>query len=1029
MRLADRHILPLIALGFAIALPPDLVMAAPPPYRIQWGSQGSGDGQLLSPAGVAVDAAGNVYVADQGNNRVQKFSHDGSFLQKFGMGVVSSPIGVAIDSAGSIFVLEYWGHRVSKFDSQGVLLTTFGSFGSANGRFIQPRAIAVDGSGNVYVCDGDFQTVQKFTNEGTFMARWGSWGSSGSADGQFSTPWGVAADAAGSIYVGDTGNNRVQRLDSSTGAFVSKWGTPGPGDGQFNEPMNVAAATNGLVYVVDRANSRVQRFTAGGTFVDAWGSPGAGTNQFNSPLGVAVDAAGTAVYVADSGNHRIVAFGCSGPEVAPRLASMRAWWKLDEPTGTTAADLFGGATLSNVGTPTHNLGTLVNNSLKFTGATFLASATPGAAVDFGTGDYSLETWYRSADTTTPVRTLVDHRVVGRGYSLYVSFGHLGTQMADGTATNFTSSGASLNDGAWHHLVVSVQRNSANGGKLYVDGDLILTFNPTVRAGSLTNAGSFRLGQAYDNSSANLNGDLDEVALFTAALTAAEVQAAYCAGALGRSTSCGEPVAIAAAPAAVDAVAGTYVTLRVTATGTPPLEYRWEKNGVPVVEAGYISGSDTQELIFGRALVGDAGAYRVRVTNICGSSYSAVAQLTVCSPPTVSLSPMNQGVFLGETASITATSNGQHYQWRRGGVPVGTDSPTLTIGAVTGIDNGYYDVVVSNDCGATTSPLALIGVARCAPGPSLDVNYPENVDVALGSPASFSVVPLPVTDWCPPVTYQWLRNHTMIVGATSTTYTIPSTTLADAGVYGCWVVSNGGYRASRAATLNMAGPALLYSTIQQECTQVWVDWHSTPYASGKIFYGSDWHMTDSTEASPFQLSWNTPIDKPPGGGIYYHIRLIDQLGRATWGPNHYTPFPPPDPNTANLVFSPILYATTSDDFGPGRGVRIGMTVKNVGCESFAGLIKVQLFVGNATARDPATYEYSPPRTIVNGLSPDQSATMPVDLVLDRDELGPDFWEQSDGSRLWKGWAWTFGDGLNGRKTVIYVRVPPNGGQTP
>lgn len=1010
------------ALGFAVLLAGQAV-AGPPPYRLQWGTQGSGDGQFLNPAGLAVDAAGNVYVADHGNSRVQKFASDGTFLLKFGMGELSSPIGVAIDPDGSIFVLEYWGHRVSRFNSSGVYQGSFGTFGGANGNFLQPRAIGIDPSGNIYVCDGDWQTVQKFANDGTFLARFGTPGAAGNANGQFSTPWGVAADASGSIYVSDTGNNRVQKLNSATGAFIGAWGTLGSGNGQFNQPQNLTVGADGLVYVVDRANSRIQRFTSSGMFVDAWGSNGAGPHQFNGPLGVALDAAGTTVYVADSDNHRIVAFGCGSPAIAPRLPSMRTWWRLDETAGTTAADFFDAVPLTNVGTPAHNAGTLVNNSLNLTGAAYLEKATPGAAVDVGTGDYSLETWYRSSNTSTPVRTIVDHRSGSRGYSVFISFGHLGTQMADGAPTNFTSGGASLNDGAWHHLVASVQRGSATGGNLYVDGNPVLTFNPTVRPGTLSNAGSFRIGQAFDNSSASLNGDLDEVGLYASALTEAEVQAAFCAGALGRS--CGTPVTISVQPIAVNAVADAYVTFKATASGTPPLEYQWEKNGVPLEDAGFVWHTDSTELVIGHALVGDVGDYRVRVTNPCGSTYSDAAHLAVCTPPTVSFAFPSGYVYFGQPFTLQATSNGLHWQWRRNGVNVGTDSKTYTVVSAAEIDHGYYDVVATNDCGSATSALVMVHLWNCPPALELQANLPADVNDIMGNPATFAVN---VTAGCLPATYTWLKDNRFFSRSNAgNPLTIPSTTPGDAGVYQCHVSSPSGERWSRVASLNIAGPVLTYDGNNQSCTTMSIDWGTMPAAVGTVFYSSNSEaLSDSTTPTPLSYSGQATIPLPTASVVYYKIRVVDAIGRTTLSPLRYVWFPSPDPNNPKLSVSPIVYATWTDDFGPSQGLRVGIKLTNLGCAIYPyRLVLNSLYVGNTTPLDPATNVRLYNQQIVQGLGPLQSAISPVECVFKRSELGTDYWYDNTGSgeRYLKGTASIY-TGFGYMQAIFLVKLPVN-----
>ena len=181
------------------------------PIQIQflskWGSQGSGDGQLNFPDGIAVDEAGNVYVADRDNHRVQKFGADGRFL------------------------------------------LTWGSEGGGDGQFYNAEGIAVDGAGNVYVTDWGRERVQKFTSNGGFLLYLGTEGTGagrGTGDGQFHNPKGISVDRAGNVYVAETINHRVQVFDSN-GRFLRKWGSEGSGGGQFNRPTGIAIDRAGNV--------------------------------------------------------------------------------------------------------------------------------------------------------------------------------------------------------------------------------------------------------------------------------------------------------------------------------------------------------------------------------------------------------------------------------------------------------------------------------------------------------------------------------------------------------------------------------------------------------------------------------------------------------------------------------------------------------------------------------------------------------------------------------------------------------------
>jgi hypothetical protein len=278
-------------------------------FLTKWGNSGGGDGQFSDPRGVAVDGGGNVFVTEQSNHRIQKFTDTGTFLTKWGSlgsgdGQFFFPLAVAVDGGGNVYVAEQLNHRIQKFTDTGTFLTKWGSNGSGDGQFSHPRGVAVDGGGNVFVPDSDNHRVQKFTDTGTFLSKWGS---NGSGDGQFNFPLGVAVDGSGNVYVADYSNHRIQKF-TDTGTFLTKWGSNGSGDGQFDGPVAVAVE-GGNVYVTDTGNNRIQRFTDTGTFLTKWGSSGGGNGQFNLPFGVAVDGGGN-VYVADQINDRIQKFAC-----------------------------------------------------------------------------------------------------------------------------------------------------------------------------------------------------------------------------------------------------------------------------------------------------------------------------------------------------------------------------------------------------------------------------------------------------------------------------------------------------------------------------------------------------------------------------------------------------------------------------------------------------------------------------------------------------------------------------------------------
>jgi DNA-binding beta-propeller fold protein YncE len=281
-------------------------------YYSEWGSYGTGNGQLYAPCGIAVDSLGNVYVAESFNNRIQKFTWNGEYITKWGgggsgTGQFNLPTFLAIDLLGYLYVTDTENNRVQKFQLDGTFVATWGSYGSGNGYFYEPTGITIDASSNIYVAEFGNHRVQKFNTSGGFITKWGS---RGSGNGQFYEPYDVYPDPSGDVYVADTYNHRIQRF-TSAGAYVAQWGSQGTADGQFNQPRGLEMDALGNIYVADTFNCRIQKFTSAYAFVEKWGSYGSVNGNFKSPTGIARDTSGN-LYVSDTYNYRIQKFDSAG---------------------------------------------------------------------------------------------------------------------------------------------------------------------------------------------------------------------------------------------------------------------------------------------------------------------------------------------------------------------------------------------------------------------------------------------------------------------------------------------------------------------------------------------------------------------------------------------------------------------------------------------------------------------------------------------------------------------------------------------
>ena len=167
------------------------------------------------------------------------------------------------------------------------------------------RGIALAADGNLLVVDEGNYRVQKLNSTtGAYISQFGT---NGSGDGQFEGPTGVAADSLGNIYVADMSQSRIQKFTSS-GTYIDQWGANGTNDGEFDGITNVEIDSQDVVYVSDYNNHRIQKFDTNGTFLAKWGSEGTGNGEFNQPESVYVSSNANTVFVVDSENYRIQLF-------------------------------------------------------------------------------------------------------------------------------------------------------------------------------------------------------------------------------------------------------------------------------------------------------------------------------------------------------------------------------------------------------------------------------------------------------------------------------------------------------------------------------------------------------------------------------------------------------------------------------------------------------------------------------------------------------------------------------------------------
>jgi uncharacterized protein (TIGR03437 family) len=364
--------------------------------------------ELNTPIAVALDSSGNLYIADSANNRVRKVTKStGKIATLAGNGVaqysgdggaatsasLNVPYGVAVDASGNVFIADFLNHVVRKVTSGGTISTVAGtnSFGfsgdggvGTSAQLNRPFGLAVDSAGNLFIADSNNYCIRKLDTNGNISTVAGLATSNGySGDGgsatkaKMSAPYGVAVDKAGNIYIADSGNNRIRKVSNGVITTIAGTGTKGfSGDGgpavnaQLNNPYGLSVDAVGNVFVSDYGNYRVRLIstdgkitTLAGFAVGYGGDGGPAINAtLNFPTGTVSDSSGN-LYIADSGNNVIRMMAPGGPSITSG--------------GVINASAFGGGSTVAPGSWIEIYGSnLATNVRSWTGADFSGSTAP-----------------------------------------------------------------------------------------------------------------------------------------------------------------------------------------------------------------------------------------------------------------------------------------------------------------------------------------------------------------------------------------------------------------------------------------------------------------------------------------------------------------------------------------------------------------------------------------------------------------------------------------------------------------------------
>ena len=250
---------------------------------------------------------GYLILSDNAQHKIHKFDlNNGSHLSEFGgvgedPGKFRGPRGIAVDSNGNFWIADNYNNRIQKFDSDGNSLLTIGKLGNKPGEFRQPRSLAIDNEGSILVADTQNNRIQKFDSNGTFIAAF--------TTPSMIQPYQIVVDNEGHIYVAEAGSKKIEKLDRN-GKSLLVFGGEGTGPGKFREPRGIDVDAQGNIYTSDQSN-RIQKFDSSGKFIMEFGQWGNDSGELFNPRGIFVDEAGN-IWVNDTQNERIQVFAADG---------------------------------------------------------------------------------------------------------------------------------------------------------------------------------------------------------------------------------------------------------------------------------------------------------------------------------------------------------------------------------------------------------------------------------------------------------------------------------------------------------------------------------------------------------------------------------------------------------------------------------------------------------------------------------------------------------------------------------------------
>ena len=847
------------------------------------GSPGfSGDGgvatnaRLQGPTGVAVDVSGNLFIAD-GNWLVRRVDTKGIITTVAGGGTNHpgdggaatyasiSPVGLAVDASGNLFIAD-WKNRILKMDINGVITAVAGNGSggySGDGGFATnaslnyPSGVAVDQKGNLFIADWNNSRIRKATTSGIISTAAGNGSPSYSGDGGSATnaslaPSGVAVDVSGNLFIAD-GNNVIRAVNTNgvitTVAGNGTIGYSGDGGSATNAslyvPTGLAMDASGNLFIADGGNKRIRKVNANGIITTVAGGGnnypgdgGAATNaSLYSPTGLAVDASGN-LFIADEYDYRIRKIGTNG--IISTVAGNGSIFNTSPGSGATNVGLY------------NPDGVAVDSS----GNLFIADATYKRLLEVDVNDVIT----MEADTGgNPIGVAVDP--AGNLFFVDDSDNRIYKLDANGIISTMAGNGKSdySGDGG---PATNASLNSPGGVAVDNSGNLFIADSANGRIRKVSLAG-FPYLTLTNVSAANTGGFEVIIAspygIVTSAIATLTVV---------------PPPSIVIQPVNLAEVLGGTAVFDVAALGTPPLSYAWYFNRTNAVQSGANSTLSLTNL----SLAG-GGNYMVVVSSPFGSITSRVATLSVVYPVAIANEPISQTVLIGSAVTFNVATTGSApfaYQWRFNGtnIPNATNA-VYAIPSVTTNEAGYYAVVVTNVAEGLTSSNAALAVILSPKSQTIIAGETATLTAPAFSPESLN--------------YQWQKHGTNLVnggtitGATSGALVIANVSDSDAATYRA-IVSDG-HSSVTTSNAVLTVNDLPFIAEQPKSQKVVAGNNATflvtAYGSPPLVF--QWYFNNGSVGSPatgtnFSSYSLTNIDPSQAG--YYSVVVVNGYGNAT-----------------------------------------------------------------------------------------------------------------------------------------------------